>query len=107
MQSMDLDFNKNEDNMKQALEPASNRFQKIAVGGGIKAIEKQHEKNKLTARERIQLSAWTPNTDFLKSGHLPDMKCMKNMVAVRLAELLRELDMSADDNVLFSPMIRL
>ena len=50
---MDLDFNKNEDNMKQALAQLRNRFQKIAIGGGTKSIEKQHEKNKLTARERI------------------------------------------------------
>jgi len=50
---MDLDFNKNEDNMKQALSQLRSRFQKIAVGGGVKAIDKQHEKNKLTARERI------------------------------------------------------
>src|ERR1700712_5752325 len=50
---MDLDFNKNEDNMKQALSLLRTRFQKIAIGGGTKSIEKQHEKNKLTARERI------------------------------------------------------
>ncbi|HET7001553.1 MAG TPA: acyl-CoA carboxylase subunit beta [Puia sp.] len=50
---MDLDFNKNEDNMKQALAQLRNRFQKISLGGGTKSIEKQHEKNKLTARERI------------------------------------------------------
>ena len=52
--AMDLDFNKNEDNMKQALSQLRNRFQKIAAGGGLKSIEKQHEKNKLTARERIE-----------------------------------------------------
>ena len=39
--------------MKQALVQLRNRFQKIAIGGGTKSIEKQHEKNKLTARERI------------------------------------------------------
>jgi 3-methylcrotonyl-CoA carboxylase beta subunit len=50
---MDLDFNKNEDNMKQALSQLRTRFQKIAVGGGMKAADKQHEKNKMTARERI------------------------------------------------------
>jgi acetyl-CoA carboxylase carboxyltransferase component len=50
---MDLDFNKNEDNMKQALAQLRNRYQKIEKGGGAKSIEKQHEKNKLTARERI------------------------------------------------------
>jgi 3-methylcrotonyl-CoA carboxylase beta subunit len=50
---MDLDFNKNEDNMKLALSQLRVRFQKIAVGGGMKSADKQHEKNKLTARERI------------------------------------------------------
>jgi acetyl-CoA carboxylase carboxyltransferase component len=50
---MDLEFNKNEDNMKQAMSVLRNRFQKISEGGGIKSTEKQHEKNKLTARERI------------------------------------------------------
>jgi len=50
---MDLDFNRNEDNLKQSLSLLRNRFQKIALGGGMNAIDKQHEKNKLTARERI------------------------------------------------------
>lgn len=39
--------------MKQALFQLRNRYQKIVIGGGLKSIEKQHEKNKLTARERI------------------------------------------------------
>jgi 3-methylcrotonyl-CoA carboxylase beta subunit len=51
---MDLDFNKNEDYMKQALSQLRHRFEKISTGGGPKSIEKQHEKNKLTARERIK-----------------------------------------------------
>src|SRR3984957_1359876 len=51
---MNLEFNKNEDSMKMALSQLKNRFEKIALGGGKKAIEKQREKNKLTARERIQ-----------------------------------------------------
>jgi 3-methylcrotonyl-CoA carboxylase beta subunit len=50
---MNLEFNKNEDSMKMALSQLKNRFEKIALGGGKKAIEKQREKNKLTARERI------------------------------------------------------
>jgi acetyl-CoA carboxylase carboxyltransferase component len=50
---MDLDFNKNEDNLKQSLSLLRNRFQKIVLGGGMKSFDKQHEKNKLTARERI------------------------------------------------------
>jgi len=39
--------------MKQALSQLRNRFQKISLGGGIKSIDKQHEKNKQTARERL------------------------------------------------------
>jgi len=50
---MNLDFNKNEDAMKMALSQLRTRFEKISLGGGKKAIEKQHEKNKLTPRERI------------------------------------------------------
>jgi acetyl-CoA carboxylase carboxyltransferase component len=50
---MDLDFNRNEDNMKQTLGQLRKRFQKIAEGGGVNAAKKQHEKSKLTARERI------------------------------------------------------
>jgi acetyl-CoA carboxylase carboxyltransferase component len=50
---MNLEFNKNEDTMRMALSQLKTRFEKISLGGGRKAIEKQHEKNKLTARERI------------------------------------------------------
>jgi 3-methylcrotonyl-CoA carboxylase beta subunit len=50
---MDVDFNRNEDNLKLVLSQLQNRFQKIALGGGVKSVNKQHEKNKLTARERI------------------------------------------------------
>src|SRR5450432_208938 len=64
---MDLDFNKNEDNMKQALSQLRNRFQKIAIGGGLKSIEKQHEKNKLTARERIAYLL-DKDTSFIEIG---------------------------------------
>ena len=51
---MDLEFNKNEDAMQMALSQLRTRFDKIALGGGKKAIEKQKERNKLTARERIE-----------------------------------------------------
>ena len=50
---MNIDFNKNEDVMKMALSQLRTRLDKIALGGGKKAIEKQREKNKLTPRERI------------------------------------------------------
>lgn len=50
---MNIDFNKNEDAMKMALSQVKTRLDKIALGGGKKANDKQREKNKLTARERI------------------------------------------------------
>src|SRR5690606_35276197 len=51
---MDLTFNKNEDMLKQAVSQMRQKLDKILLGGGKKAIEKQKEKNKLTARERIR-----------------------------------------------------
>ena len=53
MNTETLDFNKNEDALKLALSGWRTRLDKIALGGGKAAIDKQHEKNKLTARERI------------------------------------------------------
>ena len=50
---MDLEFNKNEDVLKQSLSEMRQRLEKIYEGGGKKAIEKQHKQNKLTPRERI------------------------------------------------------
>jgi acetyl-CoA carboxylase carboxyltransferase component len=51
---MNIESNKNEDAMRLALSQLNTRFEKQALGGGKKAIEKQHEKKKLTARERIE-----------------------------------------------------
>ena len=51
---MNIDFNKNEDAMKMSLSRIKQLKAKIEQGGGKKAIEKQKEKNKLTARERIE-----------------------------------------------------
>ena len=51
---MDLSFNKNEDAMKLLVSEVRQRWEKVSLGGGKPAIEKQHEKNKLTARERIE-----------------------------------------------------
>lgn len=50
---MNLEFNRNEDVLKQSLSEMRQRLEKIYEGGGKKAIEKQREKNKLTPRERI------------------------------------------------------
>jgi 3-methylcrotonyl-CoA carboxylase beta subunit len=54
MNAETLDFNKNEDAIRLAVSGWRNRLEKIMLGGGKAAAEKQHEKNKLTARERIQ-----------------------------------------------------
>ena len=50
---MNINFNKNEDHNKLALSDLRSRFTKVALGGGLKRIEKLHQKGKLTARERI------------------------------------------------------
>jgi 3-methylcrotonyl-CoA carboxylase beta subunit len=64
-----LDFNKNDDAMRQALSLLRNRLDKIALGGGKAAIEKQHEKKKLTARERIR-QLIDENSSFIELGAL-------------------------------------
>ncbi len=51
---MDLEFNKNEDQMQQLITAMEQKLEKIYLGGGKKRIDKQHEQKKLTARERIE-----------------------------------------------------
>ncbi len=53
-EKMNLEFNRNEDQMKLALSSLRSKFEKVSLGGGKKAAEKQHEKGKLLARERIE-----------------------------------------------------
>ncbi len=48
-----LEFNRNEDWMKLLLSDKKQKFEIIKLGGGKKSIAKQLERNKLTARERI------------------------------------------------------
>ncbi|MCX6208600.1 MAG: acyl-CoA carboxylase subunit beta [Bacteroidetes bacterium] len=49
-----IEANKNEDWMKMLWSDRQQKFDKIKLGGGKKSIEKQHERNKLVARERIE-----------------------------------------------------
>ncbi|MDX5428594.1 MAG: acyl-CoA carboxylase subunit beta, partial [Bacteroidota bacterium] len=49
----DLEFNKNEDQLKLLVSEMRQRWEKVALGGGQKRIDKQHEQGKMTARERI------------------------------------------------------
>ena len=64
---MNLTHNRNEDWMKLMLSEMKQRMEKIALGGGKKAIEKQRERNKLTARERIAYLCDT-NQPFIEIG---------------------------------------
>ena len=64
---MDLDFNKNEDAFKQLLSQLKVKSEKVKEGGGPEKIEKQHNKGKLTARERIAYLS-DDNSDFLEIG---------------------------------------
>jgi 3-methylcrotonyl-CoA carboxylase beta subunit len=49
----DLEFNKNEDQFKQLVYQLRTKEKKTKSGGGEKKIDEQHQKGKLTARERI------------------------------------------------------
>ncbi|BDQ11105.1 acyl-CoA carboxylase subunit beta [Sediminibacterium sp. TEGAF015] len=64
---MNLTQNRNEDWMKLMLSEMKQRMEKIALGGGKKAIEKQKERNKLTARERIEYLC-DKNQPFIEIG---------------------------------------
>lgn len=50
---MSLEQNRNEDWMKMSVSQTRQYFEKIKMGGGKKAMDKQKERNKLNARERI------------------------------------------------------
>ncbi|MDB5272185.1 MAG: methylcrotonoyl-CoA carboxylase [Chitinophagaceae bacterium] len=52
---MDIEFNKNEDSFKSLCFQLKERLKQVALGGGEKKIQSEHEKGKLTARERINL----------------------------------------------------
>ncbi|MFT4666344.1 MAG: 3-methylcrotonyl-CoA carboxylase beta subunit [Polaribacter sp.] len=49
----ELDQNINEDAMKLLIFRMNKKLEKIKLGGGQKKIDKQHEKGKMTARERV------------------------------------------------------
>jgi acetyl-CoA carboxylase carboxyltransferase component len=52
---MNIQFNKNEDNMKLLLADLRYKHKDVHLGGGQAKIDKQHAKGKLTARERIEM----------------------------------------------------
>ncbi|MGE0588504.1 MAG: acyl-CoA carboxylase subunit beta [Cyclobacteriaceae bacterium] len=64
---MDLEFNKNEDQLKQLCSQLSHKEKATKLGGGEKKIADQHKKGKLTARERIDYLT-DDDTPFLEVG---------------------------------------
>jgi 3-methylcrotonyl-CoA carboxylase beta subunit len=61
------DFQKNSQRMVELLTAIKNEEEKIRQGGGPKAIESQHKKNRLTARERVN-ALIDPGTHFFELG---------------------------------------
>jgi 3-methylcrotonyl-CoA carboxylase beta subunit len=66
-QMKDLEFNKNEDQFKQLVYQLQNKTKKVKLGGGEKKIDEQHQKGKLTARERISYLI-DKQTEFVEIG---------------------------------------
>lgn len=64
---MDIEFNKNQDELQQLIFQLDTRLKKVKLGGGEQKIAKQHDKGKLTARERIDYLVDDPK-DFLEIG---------------------------------------
>lgn len=64
---MDIEFNKNEDSLKQLTYQLKAKLKKVYLGGGEKRIQKEHSKGKMTARERIAYLL-DEETDFLEIG---------------------------------------
>jgi len=63
----ELEFNMNEDVMKQLISKMNRKFNKVELGGGQKRIDKQHQKGKMTARERIDFLR-DPKSNFIEIG---------------------------------------
>jgi len=61
------EFEKNSQRMVELLTVIKNEEEKIRQGGGAKAIESQHKKNRLTARERVA-GLIDPGTHFFELG---------------------------------------
>ncbi len=67
MDKHELERNRNEDQMKQLIYQLREKEKKTRLGGGEKKIGEQHQKGKLTARERIAYLI-DKNSAFLEIG---------------------------------------
>ena len=64
---MNIENNKNDDYNRLALSDIRKLLSKIEIGGGKKSIQKQKDRNKLTARERVAYLI-DKDSDFLELG---------------------------------------
>ena len=64
---IDIKFNQNEDAMKLLVSDLHQKKQLIELGGGAESINKQHQKGKLTARERIH-EIFDKNSTYIELG---------------------------------------
>ena len=71
-----LRFESNMRSLADLVAQVRNEEEKIREGGGAKAIESQHAKARLTARERIDLLPIPAR--FSNSAFTPPTKCTKN-----------------------------
>jgi 3-methylcrotonyl-CoA carboxylase beta subunit len=53
--SKELEFNKNDDQMRLKIKQLERELEKVYLGGGQKKIDKLHDSGKMTARERIDM----------------------------------------------------
>jgi acetyl-CoA carboxylase carboxyltransferase component len=78
----DIEFNKNEDKYKTLLSQLQNKLKEVYAGGGKKNAEKQKEKKKMLARERIaylldadqpqfEMGAFTADGMYKEQGGCP------------------------------------
>lgn len=67
MAKLDIEANRNEDLMKQMVDEVHRKLAKIHEGGGAKAAQKQKEKGKMLARERVEFLR-DPDTPWLEIG---------------------------------------
>ncbi len=90
---MDIKFNKNEDSNKLKVVELKEKLVKIQAGGGEKRIKKQHDKGKLTARERIDFLLDNPEDAieigaFAGDGMYEDVGgCVSGGVVVKIGKI--------------------
>ena len=73
----DLDFNKNDDKIRLLISDMKRKYSIISLGGGKQKIAKQHQKGKLTARERINYLK-DSDSKFLEESFFSSFKTYLN-----------------------------